>query len=47
MFKKTAFWLVCLFGITLFSCFPGFAQEDKVAQVAMEYARTQFRVPKD
>jgi protein-disulfide isomerase len=47
MFKKTAFWVVCLFGMTLFSSFPGFAQEDKIAQVAMEYARSQYRVPKD
>ena len=47
MFKKTAFWVVCLFGITLFSSFPGFAQEDKVAQVAIEYARTQYRLPKE
>ena len=47
MFKKTAFWVVFLFGITLFSSFPGFAQEDKIAQVAIEYARTQYRVPKE
>jgi len=47
MFKKTAFWVVCLFGITFFSSFPGFAQEDKVAQVAIEYARTQYRLPKE
>jgi len=47
MFKKTAFWVVFLFGITLFSSLPGFAQEDKIAQVAMEYARTQFRMPKE
>ena len=47
MFKKTAFWVVCLFGTTLFSPFLGFAQEDKIAQVAIEYARTQYRLPKD
>ena len=47
MFKKTAFWVVCLFGITHFSPFPGFAQENKIAQVAIEYARTQYRLPKD
>ena len=47
MFKKTAIWVICLFGITLFSSFPGFAQEDKIAQVAIDYARTQYRVPKE
>jgi len=47
MFKKTAFWVIFLFGITLFSSFAGFAQEDKIAQVAIEYARTQYRVPKE
>jgi len=47
MFKKTAFWVVCLFGITLLSPFPGFAQEDKIAPVAIEYARTQYRLPKE
>jgi protein-disulfide isomerase len=47
MSKKTAFWVVCLFGMTLFSPFQGFAQENKIAQVAVEYARSQYRVPKD
>lgn len=47
MFKKTTFWVVFFFGITLFSSFPGFAQEDKIAQVAIEYVRTQYRVPKE
>jgi len=47
MFKKTAFWVVCLFGITLFSSCPGFAQEDKIVQVAIEYARAQYRLPKE
>ncbi len=31
----------------LFLSFPGFAQEDKIAQVAIEYARTQYRLPKE
>ena len=47
MFKKTVFWVVCLFGIILFSPFSGFAQEDKIPQVAIEYARTQYRLPKE
>ena len=47
MFKRTAFWVVCLFGTILFSPFPGFAQEDKIPQVAIEYARTQYRLPKE
>ena len=47
MSKKIAFWVVCLFGIILFSPVQGFAQENKIVQVAIEYARTQYRVPKD
>lgn len=47
MSKKTAFWVVCLFGMILFTPFQGFAQENKIAQVAIEYARSQYRVPKD
>jgi protein-disulfide isomerase len=47
MFKRTAFWVVCLFGIILFLPFPGFAQEDRIPQVAIEYARTQYRLPKE
>ena len=47
MSKKIAFWVVCLFGMILFSPVQGFAQENKIVQVAIEYARTQYRVPKD
>jgi len=47
MCKKTAFWVGCLFGMILFSPFQGFAQENKIVQVAIEYARSQYRVPKD
>ncbi len=47
MSKKTAFLVAGFFWITFFSPPQGFSQENKIAQVAVEYARSQYRVPKD
>jgi protein-disulfide isomerase len=47
MFKKTAYGVIFLLGVAFFLPFPGFTQEDKIAQVAIEYARNHYRIPKD
>ena len=47
MFKKTACGVIFLLGVAFFLPFPGFTQEDKIAQVAIEYARNHYRIPKD
>jgi protein-disulfide isomerase len=47
MSRKIKFWAVCLFGMTLISPFQGYTQEDKIVQVAIEYAHSGYRVPKD
>jgi protein-disulfide isomerase len=47
MFKKTACGVIFLLGVAFFLPVPGFTQEEKITQVAIEYARNHYRIPKD
>jgi len=46
MFKKALLWAICLAFLCLFSTLPGFAQEDKTVQAAIEAVKAQVRLPR-